>query len=347
MKRGIIVSLLVLLSVKIYAEEPLNVLFIGSSLTFANDMPGMFRDLAEQAGKEVNVEEVTFGGQALRHIINSSFAIDKIKSKAWDVVILQDDAIAAFPDMYSLGVKTLTSFKSVIRESNPNANIIYQMAWGLKHGVNIQGEGYYSYEELFQKLYDGTLYFANQMNFIVGPVGKAWNTSISQNSGIELFSSDNSHPALPGSYLAACVFYSTIFGESVENNSYYSSLMEKDAVFLQKIASETVLSNTELWNMSIVTGSTEQIKKNDFDIQAYPNPFSQEINFNFKLDKPSSVLLTIFDNNGRRMKSVIDQKMDAGDHIVGCNFLNEMSPGIYFFNLKTPDCNRTGKIIRH
>ena len=39
------------------------------------------------------------------------------------------------------------------------------------------------------------------------PVGMAWKKSIAIDSTINLYSSDNSHPSIYGSYLAACTFY--------------------------------------------------------------------------------------------------------------------------------------------
>ena len=48
-------------------------------------------------------------------------------------------------------------------------------------------------------------------------------------------------PSPTGSYLAACVFYSALYGESAQGNPYQSSLSDDIAQKLQKIAWETVI----------------------------------------------------------------------------------------------------------
>jgi len=74
-----------------------------------------------------------------------------------------------------------------------------------------------------------------------------------------LYVADKSHPNSAGSYLAACVFYATIFGKSPEGlaaritgtiiehtgkitdaQGELINLSKQDAAFLQKIAWETV-----------------------------------------------------------------------------------------------------------
>ena len=52
-------------------DEPLEILFIGNSFTFFNNMPLIFADLAESGGHRVNVTSVARGGFSLetRHIL--------------------------------------------------------------------------------------------------------------------------------------------------------------------------------------------------------------------------------------------------------------------------------------
>jgi len=55
--------------------------------------------------------------------------------------------------------------------------------------------------------------------------------------------SDWYHPTLKGSYLLACVIFSTIFQESSTNNSYYGGLFSTEAAEFQEVASSMVLNN--------------------------------------------------------------------------------------------------------
>ena len=45
----------------------MNILFLGNSLIFYNDMPAIFRDLATAGGQEVTVESVTKGSATMSH----------------------------------------------------------------------------------------------------------------------------------------------------------------------------------------------------------------------------------------------------------------------------------------
>jgi PKD repeat protein len=69
-------------------------------------------------------------------------------------------------------------------------------------------------------------------------------------STINLYSSDNSHPSVAGTYLAACTFYATIFETSPVGLSYTGGLNTAQAAFLQQIAYQTVFDSLSVWNIN-------------------------------------------------------------------------------------------------
>lgn len=69
-------------------------------------------------------------------------------------------------------------------------------------------------------------------------------------NSIPLYMADGSHPTTHGTYLAACVFYATIFAESPEGLEYDAELGEGVASVLQQVATETVLTDPSRWNIS-------------------------------------------------------------------------------------------------
>jgi len=235
------------------AEKHYNILFIGNSLTYFNDMPEMVSRLALEAGKDIDVDSKTFPGRALRQIVNSASLKIKINERKWDYVILQSDDITAFPDMYHIEENTLQQLKEMIHESSPSAQIVYLMVWGLRNGIRIQElDGqmvYYSFETYAQKIYDGTLHLAQKLDLVIAPAGQAWCRVRDQYPDIELFSSDNAHPSKYGSYLCASVYYSVIFQDDCTNLNYRNSITAADARCLRSAASSAVLENLELWNI--------------------------------------------------------------------------------------------------
>ena len=70
-----------------------------------------------------------------------------------------------------------------------------------------------------------------------------------QNSQLDLWQADGSHPTEQGTYLAACVFYAVIFRQSPKGLTYQAGLTKETATFLQQIAGTTVLDNAAQWNL--------------------------------------------------------------------------------------------------
>jgi PKD repeat protein len=91
---------------------------------------------------------------------------------------------------------------------------------------------------------------ADENEALMSPVGMAWRASWEADSSINLWSSDNSHPSLAGSYLAACVFYATILEKNPVGLSYTAGLPAAQATFLQQIASNTVFDSLSTWNIN-------------------------------------------------------------------------------------------------
>src|SRR5437899_560095 len=75
------------------AKDEINVLFIGNSLTYGNDLPKMIAALAK-AGKQPSMyhERETPGGCTFEKHWKDGKALTKIQSRKWDYVVLQDNS---------------------------------------------------------------------------------------------------------------------------------------------------------------------------------------------------------------------------------------------------------------
>ena len=83
----------------------------------------------------------------------------------------------------------------------------------------------------------------NKNNILVIPVGIAFENAYYANPNIMLHKEyDGSHPSLLGTYLAACVVYSSITQESPKEISYnyFDNISDEERIFLQEIAHETI-----------------------------------------------------------------------------------------------------------
>jgi hypothetical protein len=80
----------------------------------------------------------------------------------------------------------------------------------------------------------------NDNNALVIPAGLAFANAIAKRPELELYQSDKRHPTLPGTYLAACTTYASVYKKSPVGNPYTAGLDPGIARFLQTIAQETV-----------------------------------------------------------------------------------------------------------
>jgi len=104
------------------------------------------------------------------------------------------------------------------------------------------------YVSMQSAINDGYLAIAAEEQAAVAPVGVAWSTTLNQpHPG--LWQDDGSHPTTAGTYLAACVFYATIFHQSPGGLTYRADLSPVDAAMLQTIAADTVLSDPRKWGL--------------------------------------------------------------------------------------------------
>ncbi len=106
------------------------------------------------------------------------------------------------------------------------------------------------YPSMQSAIDSGYLAIASEVHAAVAPVGFAWWSVVGLEQQPGLWQGDGSHPTRKGTYLAACVFYAAIFGESPVGLGYHDGLSADEASRLQQIASSTVLGNTAAWGLN-------------------------------------------------------------------------------------------------
>jgi hypothetical protein len=213
----------------------LKALFIGNSYTFCNKMPWIVSKFAELAQRTLVVDMVTQGGVSLEWHANNQETLNAIEKGNWDVVVLQDRSLGPIESrdkMHKFGVELNERIQEVGTET-----VLY-MTWARQH-----------IPEMIDDLAVAYISLAKKINAKVAPVGIAWKNALDANPELILHTEDKSHPTPIGSYLTACIFYSTFYNSSPEgltgkiiiNDEKIVDLSDEDALFLQKIAWETVL----------------------------------------------------------------------------------------------------------
>jgi hypothetical protein len=185
------------------SEAPIHILFIGNSFTNRNDLPGMIAALA-RAGKQHRLicQRSLHGGYTLEKHWNEGKALEKIQSRKWDFVVLQAQSHAALLNRDSM-LKHALLFDAAIKKNG--AKTILYMTWADQERPGDQGTISLAYLDLSRALRSR-----------IAPVGMAWAAALKQDRKRVLHAKDKHHPNVTGTYLAACVFYATIYGKSPE-----------------------------------------------------------------------------------------------------------------------------------
>jgi PKD repeat protein len=240
----------------ILLAQSLDVLFIGNSYTNANNLPQMVSELALSFGDTLNFESSIAGGATFSSHSTNINTLNKISQNPWDYVVLQAQSQepSFSPNQVANDVFPYAQILIDSIESNSTCTEpILFMTWGRKYGDQQNCQFYppiCTYLGMQQRLRQSYLDMTINHNATCSPVGICWKESIAQDSTLNLFSSDNSHPSIYGSYLAACTFYSTIFKKPSIGSDYIPNGIDTStAIFLQTIASNTVLDSLGVWNI--------------------------------------------------------------------------------------------------
>ena len=93
-KRILLIIVAVFVFTGLYAapETPLNILFLGNSLTYTNDIPNTLRLIAAAEGITITVTTIANGGWTLHDHLMSATSTNAINAGGWDYVVLQEQS---------------------------------------------------------------------------------------------------------------------------------------------------------------------------------------------------------------------------------------------------------------
>ena len=254
MKKGILIC--AFLPLLIIAQQRKEVLFIGNSYTYANNLPDLVKQIALSFGDSLIYDSSTPGGSNFNSHTTNTQTLSKINQQQWDYVVLQ--AQSQEPS-FSPGQVANNTYPYAgilvdsIRANSSCTEPLFFMTWGRKYG-DPQNCAVYppvcTYLGMQQRLRESYLEMALNDSASCAPVGMTWKASIAIDSTINLYSSDNSHPSIYGSYLAACTFYASLFKKSAVGSSYWPNAIDSVTAYsLQQIGSSTVLDSLAVWNI--------------------------------------------------------------------------------------------------
>ena len=236
--------------------QPKKILFVGNSYIYVNNLPLVLYNLALSNGDTIIYDSSAPGGYTLLQHTTNATTLSKINAQNWDYVVLQEQSQKpSFPpsQVQAETYPYATQLNDLILANDSCTETVFYMTWGRKYG-DASNCAFYpplcTFEGMQARLRESYLEMANDNQAIASPVGEAFKYSRMADSTINLYSTDNSHPSVAGTYLAACTFYATIFETSPVGLSYTAGLNTAQAAFLQQIAYQTVFDSLSVWNIN-------------------------------------------------------------------------------------------------
>ncbi len=212
-------------------ELPDKVLFVGNSFTYYNN--GLHRHLRHltwasglltPANSRMRIMTISGG-----HLPEHAGGLERILAgDDWDVVVLQGHSLGP------IGEATAGPFRQAARDfagmaRARGARPVFYMTWAYS--------GQPGMTTLLDEAYTD---IGRELGAEVVPVGLAFARVTDERPDIELRIDDARHPTMAGTYLAACVFFAALYGQSPEGLDYDAGLPPDTAAYLQRVASETV-----------------------------------------------------------------------------------------------------------
>ena len=178
----------------------INLLFIGNSLTYTNDLPGVVAALGDSTGLNIAVRSHARPDYGLEDHWNDGLAVRSIDAGGWNFVILQQ------------GPSSLDASR---------ANLVDYAA---RFGVRIRASGatpalYAVWPEpsrfgAFDRVSESYRLAAVAAKGVLMPVGEAWRAAWRHDSTLTFYSADGLHPSPLGTYAAALVIYRRAAGRT-------------------------------------------------------------------------------------------------------------------------------------
>jgi hypothetical protein len=181
--------------------EGRRVLFVGNSLTYSNNLPGILQALADSAGGDkLAVATVVGADIALVDHWKDGTALREIARGGWELVVLQQGPSSTEVNRDSLRMFTARFAAEIAKIGGRPALYSVWPTIGRRQD--------------FPRAIESYTLAAADVNGLLLPVASAWLAAWEREAGLQLYAPDGLHPTVNGSYLAALVMYARILNRS-------------------------------------------------------------------------------------------------------------------------------------
>jgi hypothetical protein len=151
----------------------------------------------------------------------------------------------------------------------------------------------------------------------------------------------------PGS--GAILEIEVVFNENINNSSIVFMINTISAGDVNAVPVTILADNFGQFSGYLNTISTGPVPQ-DFQLnQNYPNPFNPSTIISYSLPYKSDVKLNVYDMNGKRVNSLVNQTQEAGTHNISWRAIdfrgNSISAGVYLYKLEAGGKVFTEKMV--
>jgi hypothetical protein len=193
-----LLCLLLLISVRDSptTDKAVTILFVGNSLTYANNLPGLVEAQAKERGIKVKSDILAFPNYALEDHWNDGELQKRIANKKYQYVVVQQG-----PSSQADGRAMLLDYGQRIKKlcDDNNAKLAFFMVWPARVNSGTFEGVIANYSEA-----------AKTTQSLLCPVGKIWSEHFNKTQDYSYYSPDGFHPSEAGSKVAAVVIFESL-----------------------------------------------------------------------------------------------------------------------------------------
>ena len=192
----------------------MNILFIGNSYTYYNDLDVLFENLCRENDKEVHADRITQGGRKLFQFKDANDTVTRelisaLQCRKYDVCFFQEQSLLPILN-FDAFLDSLTHTVQLLKPQTPQ--LILYATWARKTGCPVLEEHGWTPDSMTQDLAAAYGKAGSALDAKVSYVGLVFQKAMQLDPTIDLHDPDLSHPSYKGSCLAALVHYHTLFG---------------------------------------------------------------------------------------------------------------------------------------
>jgi hypothetical protein len=180
--------------------DTMRILFIGNSLTYQNDLPGLVKEIGEKDGKIMFCNMIALPDYSLEDHWKEGRAEEEIEKGRYDFVVMQQGP-SALPESQALLLTYANKFAGVCKKQGSRMALF--MVWPAKARSN-------DFEAVTASYFNA----AQATGALFCPAGMGWLNFWELKKDVSLYGPDGFHPGLDGSLLSAMIIYATLLNRT-------------------------------------------------------------------------------------------------------------------------------------